>query len=188
RPLDFHQNIRAENEEEKSNVASVIATMNELMKIPTIQKGAILPDACPSGEIGQMPVGGVIAARNAIHPAMHSADICCSVMLTNVGFVPPKTILDRAHSVTHFGGGGREEFSTLPRELEEKLKSNKFLRDNTSLEFARHHLGTQGDGNHFLSVGQSARTGETILVTHHGSRGLGAYLYKQGMQVAEKFS
>ena len=187
RPLDFHQNIRAENEEEKSNVASVIATMNELMKIPTIQKGAILPDACPSGEIGQMPVGGVIAARNAIHPAMHSADICCSVMLTNMGFVPPKTVLDRAHSVTHFGGGGREEFSTLPRSLEEKLRENRYLHDDKSLELARQHLGTQGDGNHFLFVGQSDKTGETILVTHHGSRGLGAHLYGQGMKAADAF-
>lgn len=186
-PLPFHMNIRAENEEEKANVESVEATMNELMKTPTIVNGAVMPDACPSGEVGQIPVGGVVATQNAIHPAMHSADICCSVMLTNMGFIPPKTVLDVAHSVTHFGGGGRPEFSTLPRELEAKLKSNKYLRDNTSLELARHHLGTQGDGNHFLSVGQSARTGETILVTHHGSRGLGAYLYKQGMQVAEKF-
>ncbi len=186
-PLPFHMNIRADNQEETTNVESVEATMNALMKTPTIVSGAVMPDACPSGEVGQIPVGGVVATQNAIHPAMHSADICCSVMLTNVGFVPPKAVLDAAHSVTHFGGGGRPEFSTLPRELEEKLKSNKFLRDNTSLEFARHHLGTQGDGNHFLSVGQSEETGETILVTHHGSRGLGAYLYKQGMQVAEKF-
>src|SRR5699024_7327132 len=29
--------------------------------------------------------------------------------------------------------------------------------------------------------------GETMMVTHHGSRGLGAYLYKQGMKLADVF-
>ncbi len=52
---------------------------------------------------------------------------------------------------------------------------------------AQNHLGTQGDGNHFLYVGQSEQTGETILVTHHGSRGFGASLYKQGMAMADYF-
>ena len=186
-PVDYHLNIHAENEEEKSNVESVIATMDELMKTPTIQKGAVMPDACPTGEIGQIPVGGVVAAKNAIHPAMHSADICCSVMMTNMGYIPPKTVLDMAHSITHFGGGGRDKFSTLPRRLEEKLAANRYLNDEKSLHLARHHLGTQGDGNHFLYVGQSRKTGETVLVTHHGSRGLGAHLYKQGMKIADFF-
>ena len=39
----------------------------------------------------------------------------------------------------------------------------------------------------FLFVGTSRETGDTILVTHHGSRGLGAALYDQGMKVAERF-
>ena len=187
KPIDFYKNIRAEDEEEITNVESVISTMNELMKTPTIEKGAVMPDACPTGEIGQIPVGGVVAAKNAIHPAMHSADICCSVMMTNFGHVSPKTVLDFAHSVTHFGGGGRDDFSSLPKEFEEKLADNRFLNDERSLNFARQHLGTQGDGNHFLFVGQSNKTGETIMVTHHGSRGFGANLYKQGMKLADFF-
>ena len=36
------------------------------------------------------------------------------------------------------------------------------------------HFGTQGDGNHFFFVGRIASTGETALVTHHGSRKPGA--------------
>ena len=48
-------------------------------------------------------------------------------------------------------------------------------------------LGTQGDGNHFLFVGTSEKTGHTTMVTHHGSRGFGAYLYKKGMRCAEKY-
>ncbi|OON68508.1 RtcB family protein [Hymenobacter sp. CRA2] len=186
-PLPFHQNIQADTPAEAANVEQVLLTMQELMKTPTLVGGTIMPDACPTGAIGQIPVGGVAVARNAIHPAMHSADICCSVMMTNFGHLDPKKVLDTAHAVTHFGGGGRPEFSDLPRELEEQLRQNRFLNDERSRNFARFHLATQGDGNHFLYVGRSRNTGETIMVTHHGSRGLGAHLYSQGMKVAEAF-
>nr|HRK58964.1 RtcB family protein [Candidatus Kapabacteria bacterium] len=186
KPLDFYRNIRAESEEELLNVESVFMAMEQLMVTPTIVGGAVMPDACPTGE-GQIPVGGVIMARNAIHPSMHSADICCSVMMTNMGHISPKRVLDAAHAVTHFGGGGREEFSTLPKELEDKIRDNYMFHDQISLPLASQHLGTQGDGNHFLFVGQSKNTGETIMVTHHGSRGFGAHLYKKGMKIAEMF-
>ena len=187
-PLSFHKNIRAENEEEQSNVNSVMNTMYQLMKTPTLVKGAVMPDACPTGSNGQIPVGGVVAARNAIHPAMHSADVCCSVMMTNFGSADPKDVLDAAHSITHFGGGGRKDLFDMPTHLEKSIKENYFLKSERSRQLAKSHLGTQGDGNHFLYVGRSKASGETIMVTHHGSRGFGANLYKQGMKVAEAFS
>ena len=186
-PVNFHQNIKADTEEEISNLQSVLDTMQLLMKTPTIVDGAVMPDACPTGETGQIPVGGVVVAKNAIHPSMHSADICCSVMMTNFGNLSPKAVLDAAHSVTHFGGGGREDFSILPKDFDEQISANRFLSNERSKSFASHHLGTQGDGNHFLFVGQSKRTGETIMVTHHGSRGFGANLYTQGIKLAEFF-
>ena len=65
-PVDFYKNIRAETAEEISNVESVLSTMNELMKTPTLVGGAVMPDACPTGD-GQIPVGGVAVAKNAIH-------------------------------------------------------------------------------------------------------------------------
>lgn len=185
-PVSFFQNIKAETEEEILNVESVLSTMRELMLTPTLVGGAVMPDACPTGP-GQIPVGGVVIAKNAIHPSMHSADICCSVMMTNFGFSSPKKVLDFAHSITHFGGGGRTEFSEIPKEFENKLLENRFLNSERSINFAKTHLGTQGDGNHFLFVGVSKNTGETMMVTHHGSRGFGANLYTQGMKIAEFF-
>lgn len=185
-PIDFYKNIRPETEEEAFNVKMVLDTMQELMKTPTLVGGAVMPDACPTGN-GQIPVGSVVIAKNAIHPSMHSADICCSVMMSNFGMLSPKTVLDMAHSVTHFGGGGREEYSILPKEFEEKILQNKYLNSERSLNFAKSHLATQGDGNHFLFVGVSKKTGETMMVTHHGSRGFGSNLYAQGMKTAEYF-
>ena len=186
-PVPFHENIRASTAVEQANIDYVRQSMQLLMRTPTVVAGAIMPDACPAGPLGTILVGGVVAARNAIHPGMHSADICCSVMLTNLGKTDPKTVLDAAQGITHFGPGGRpvESQFALPPEILAEMQANPFLNSERSLKMAREHLGTQGDGNHFLYVGVSKNTGDTMLVTHHGSRGVGAVLYGHGMKVAE---
>lgn len=188
-PIDFKINIKAENELEETNVKSVINSMKTLMKTPTLVDGAIMPDACPTGPEGTIPVGGIAVAKNAIHPGMHSADICCSVMLTDFGDISPKVVLDAAHAVTHFGPGGRDRHSQFrfPMDLLAEIEANPFLNNQKCISAARSHLGTQGDGNHFLFVGFSKKTGKTMLITHHGSRGFGANLYARGMKVAECF-
>ncbi|MCB0760580.1 MAG: RtcB family protein [Flavobacteriales bacterium] len=188
-PVGYSVNIAAETEQEVSNVDSVLSTMNELMRTPTLVAGAIMPDACPTGGIGQIPVGGVAVAKNAIHPGMHSADICCSVMLTDFGKTDPQLVLNMAHESTHFGPGGRprgKQFR-LTSELEERFRSNPFLSSDRMISAAREFLATQGDGNHFLYVGRLASTGNTVIVTHHGSRAPGALLYRKGMEIAERF-
>ena len=189
KPANFVCNIKAENESEKDNVQKVIETMNEMLKTPTMIGGALMPDACPTGEKGIIPVGGVAIAKNAIHPGMHSADICCSVMLTDFGKIEPKLVLDAGHQHTHFGYGGRArgEQMYMSLELMEEFRSNSFLNDERLISVARSHMGTQGDGNHFMFVGISKKTGNTMLITHHGSRAPGAYLYDKGMKTAERF-
>lgn len=188
-PTEYVVNLRAENENEEDNVSKVLQTMDALMKTPTLISGAVMPDACPTGPEGQIPVGGVVVAKNAIHPGFHSADICCSVMLTDFGKVEPKLVLDAAHSVTHFGYGGRPRGEQMPmsQELMDAFRENYFLKDEQLISIARSHMGTQGDGNHFLFVGISKATGNTMMVTHHGSRAPGAKLYDMGMKVANRF-
>lgn len=187
--VPFNENIDVGHPDEDDNVAKVRETMTALMRTPTIEAGAIMPDACPAGPVGTIPVGGVAAARNAIHPGMHSADICCSVMITDLGDADPKAVLDAAQSVTHFGPGGRPQGKrfTTSLKLLDAFRENPFLNNPKLLRMAQEHMGTQGDGNHFLFVGRSRKTGRTAIVTHHGSRGPGAVLYKHGMHVAEKF-
>jgi tRNA-splicing ligase RtcB len=96
-------------------------------------------------------------------------------------------LLDAVHAVTHFGPGGRPRGQQIrpPKEIAERIDANPYLRDNMSA--AIEHFGTQGDGNHFAFVGTLKSTGETALVTHHGSRGPGARLYNRGMKIAETF-
>lgn len=188
-PVKYHVNITADSDIEKDNLQKAIETMDALCKTPTVVAAAIMPDVCPAGPVGTIPVGGVIVTKKAIHPGAHSADICCSVMLTNLGSIDPKTVLDMAEKVTHFGPGGRTSSNhfRMPKELVAEFEANPFLNSERSLKLAKEHLGTQGDGNHFLFIGKSKKTGDTIIVTHHGSRGVGALLYKTGMKVAEKF-
>lgn len=189
-PVDYQMNILPTNADELSNIESVKKTMDLIMRIPTVLKGSIMPDACPTGA-QNIPVGAVVSTINSIHPGMHSSDVCCSVMTTNLGKVDPKEVLDHAFKTTQFGPGGRKEHGGWEdllydnKYLTDRILQNYFTRDY--IEKAAKHLGTQGDGNHFLFVGISEKTGDTHIVTHHGSRGFGASVYKKGLHIAEKF-
>ncbi|MHC5307453.1 RtcB family protein [Bartonella sp. LJL80] len=184
--VPIHVNIRGENEIEQKNVENVIATMRKLAMTPVVKAAAIMPDACPTGAIGNIPVGGVVASQ-AIHPGMHSADICCSMALSVFSGVDPAALLDAVHQSTHFGPGGRARGAQVrpSNQTMQAFEDNPYLDAMTST--AIEHFATQGDGNHFAYVGQLKSTGETVLVTHHGSRAPGARLYDRGMKIANKF-
>ena len=181
--VPLHMNIEAETEAEEANVAAVTRTMREMLRTPVVTAGAVMPDACPAGPVGTIPVGGV-AVSTAIHPGMHSADICCSMAMTNYGSVDPAALLDAVQAVTHFGPGGRKAPLSMPAHVAERFEANAMLA--SKLDMAANHFATQGDGNHFAYVGTLASTGDTVLVTHHGSRAPGARLYKDAMGLAER--
>lgn len=167
----------------QDNYNNVKVVMDNIMRIPTVVSGAIMPDACPAGTIS---VGSVVGTHNAIHPAFHSADICCSVMLSEFSNGNPKDILEAAHKLTHFGPTKRDDPVEMTSWLVERVLSNSLTRP--LLESANRDFATQGDGNHFLSVGTSKEKGKVCLVTHHGSRSFGAKLYKAGMRIASRFA
>ena len=213
-PLEFAEAIRAESEEEEKNLGAVRRFMGELMRCPVVERGVILPDACPAGgEEASIPVGGAIAARRAILPGAHGSDICCSLYATFFqSRRQPSELLDDIMSVTRFGPGGRPVHDRVNHSvLEEPVWANRFLKGLE--EHARAHLADQGDGNHFAFLGEiswgegefatldaaghvqfakalreNRETGRRTLalVTHHGSRGLGAHVFKRGLQAAVK--
>lgn len=211
-PAPLAEAIEAETSEEADNVIKVRESMTELLHMPVINRGVIMPDACPvGGGPGTIPVGGAIAVENAIIPGAHSADICCSMYATFFpANHPTKEIMDHLEKVTHFGWGGRPRGDQWNSPvLDEPVWDNPLLGGLRSR--AQDFLGTQGDGNHFAYVGgiefdESQRVAlETagytdlsrwierrdgkfnVLVTHHGSRGLGADVYKRGVKAAEKW-
>lgn len=197
--------LDATTEAEKSNKDKVISAMTELLKVPVILRGSVMPDACPAGSAPcTIPVGGVIEVDNAIIPGAHSADICCSMYATfyKSNIANLSVHLDKLRGVTRFGVGGRKKSGWVHhRVLNEDVWSNSFLKGLE--EYAAKHMADQGDGNHFAYIGTVKCTaellsalntedanllqlGETynVLVTHHGSRGLGAQVYKRGLQAA----
>lgn len=186
-PAHYSQFITADTAEATQNINLVRKTMNQVMRTPYVLGGAIMPDACPSGPLGNIPVGGVVVMDNVIVPSMHSADICCSLMTTYLSkYVSPAVVLKVAKNVTHFGFGSNPLFEgQLPDSLRRRILANKITKP--LLKYAEKSLGTQGDGNHFLSVGTSRATGYTTITTHHGSRSFGAQIYREGKKIAEKF-
>lgn len=188
--IPFGQFIEPETDDEKTNVAAVLAHMDALMRVPTIERGAVMPDACPSGSaMGTIPVGGVVATKNAIHPGFHSADICCSMAISVFKRKDDASkILDAAMKASHFGIGKRTASEARQNKnlvhLVNGFESNPFLKGLE--DYAIHHFMTQGDGNHFFFVGELESTGQVAIVTHHGSRGLGGQLYKRGKAAAER--
>jgi RNA-splicing ligase RtcB len=187
--LSFSLLAEADSIEERDNIAAVENHLRELMRVPTLVGGAVLPDACPSEKtLGFIPVGGVVAAKDAIHPGMHSSDICCSVACSTFGRdADPTAILDAGMKLSHFGGGGRPRGAQHkpPADVMEAFEANRFLKPQISA--AIEHFATQGDGNHFFYVGRRRSDGQVALVTHHGSRAPGAKLYKTGMDAAQQY-
>jgi hypothetical protein len=200
--------IEATNAEEEANVAAVRAHMDELMKTPVLEQGVVMPDACPAGNApGTIPVGGAVVSR-AIHPGLHSADICCSmhVSLYDVG-LSTGAFMDALQASTRFGPGGRRPETQVADPITDEIETtrNPFLEGLEGR--AKAQLADQGDGNHFAylgamtvtptlvarlaGVGQHAlcqalqgRQQVVALVTHHGSRDLGAQVYKRGSKAA----
>lgn len=211
-PAPLAEAIEADTPEEAANVATSRQRMRELLCVPVVNRGVLMPDACPSGRAcATIPVGGAIEVANAIIPGAHSADICCSMRAT---FFAPnhdvREMMDHLQKVTHFGPGGRprgQQWSSAV--MEQPVWDNPFLSGLRSR--AQDFLGTQGDGNHFAYVGR-IRFSESqhaalaaagyeelaewivrregffnVLVTHHGSRGLGADVYKRGQIAARRW-
>ena len=184
-PLEWNELITIDesNEIEVKNLQAVREAMGVALKVPVVRAGAIMPDACPAGTA---PVGSVIASE-MIHPGLHSADICCSVACTTFeleGDPNAKALTNLAREATHFGIGINEMVLPTWRDIirDSYPEDNIFLSGLESR--AINDLGTQGDGNHFLFVGSRESDKALSLVTHHGSRSLGAQVYKRAMQLA----
>lgn len=209
-PLPFAEAIEATSKEEEKNLKAARRTMRELMACPVVEAGALMPDTCPAGSaIASIPVGGAIAVKNAIIPAAHGGDICCSMQAT-VFQAPASSsvseLMDQLVSITRFGPGGRRPDDQVSHAVtSEAVWENPFLRGFEN--YARIHLADQGDGNHFAFLGRLDTGGDMlrqleeagyedtfaklapdqsyhVLITHHGSRGLGARVYQRGLEAA----
>jgi len=163
--------------------------MDIAMKSPVSVAGALMPDAHQGYGL---PIGGVLATRNAIIPYGVGVDIGCRMALS-IFDIPEKHYFGKDAmykreliAFTKFGAG--REFRSLERADHEVLESEDFnstpfLKNLHGKAWAQ--LGTSGGGNHFVEWGiiDFAERDEILnidkgryvaLLTHSGSRGFGA--------------
>ncbi len=170
--------------------------MELAMRLPVTVAGALMPDAHAGYGL---PIGGVLAVENAVIPYAVGVDIGCRMSLTV--FNEKADYLKRySHQIkealknfTHFGMEGglpfAQEHEVLEREEFEKTALLKKLHGK-----AFRQLGTSGGGNHFVEFGEIDLKENNVLnlpagsylalLSHSGSRGLGAEIATHYSQIA----
>ncbi|GAA3594567.1 RtcB family protein [Flavivirga amylovorans] len=171
----------------------------DALKLPIAVAGALMPDAHTGYGL---PIGGVLATENAVIPYGVGVDIGCRMCLT-IYPVKASYLKGKQHQLenilsdhTKFGMYEthdkkhdheifeRQEFNDIPMLKRLKVKAFK-------------QLGTSGGGNHFVEFGVVSITetdnqwqlkpGDYIgMLSHSGSRGLGANIAKHYTYLATK--
>ncbi len=160
--------------------------METAMRLPVTVAGALMPDA----HVGYgLPIGGVLATDNAVIPYAVGNDIGCRMALSLYD-VDTRRLTGEAERFRNLllenSRFGREEFSDpwddaiLADAAFKEIPIVKSLHDR-----ARRQIGSSGGGNHFVEFGEvelldadnefGLPPGKYLgLLTHSGSRGLGA--------------
>lgn len=165
--------------------------MDMAMRIPVATKGALMPDAHPTG-FQSLPVGGVLATENAVIPAAVGVDIGCRMHLSVLPVAPEVATVDLLSHLlnthTRFGQGARfekSERSEHPIMDDSRWDEMEITRGVKDRGYAQ--LGSSGGGNHFVEFGWFTplegieayfgllKKGATYLaiLSHSGSRGVG---------------
>jgi len=173
-----------------------IIQMDMCMRLPVAVAGALMPDA-HSGY--GLPVGGVLAADNAVIPYGVGVDIGCRMALTifdaRADFLrknsyQSKTVLTEN---TQFGvGNNSKQFNDHPILEHADFGATPLLRKLQG--HAKMQLGSSGSGNHFVELGVvelddenpfQLPAGDYVgLLSHSGSRGMGAEIARVYTQIA----
>lgn len=175
--------------------------MNIAMKLPVTIAGALMPDAHQGYGL---PIGGVLATQNAIIPYGVGVDIGCRMALS-VFDIPETHFLDHrstykrelmAHTAFGAGIGFKGKDRAYNHVLDRKeFEMNGLLRGLKDKAFAQ--LGSSGGGNHFVEWGiidfekkdgilGIGKGRYLALLTHSGSRGLGATLAGHYTRIAKE--
>jgi tRNA-splicing ligase RtcB len=176
--------------------SSAVNQMEVAMKLPVTLGGALMPDAHQGYGL---PIGGVLAVKNAVIPYGVGVDIGCRMCLT--AYPLDEVFLKKEwHNLkkllqenTCFG---REVFKrpmddeVLDRKLFDEITVLKNLKDRAAMQ-----IGSSGSGNHFVEFGLIDLPGGNewklaagkylAVLSHSGSRGLGAEIARHYTKLAK---
>lgn len=160
--------------------------MDIAMKLPVTLAGALMPDAHQGYGL---PIGGVLATRNAVIPYGVGVDIGCRMCMTL--YALPLSMLDEKKDAlkkmllnnTQFGKATFKK--PKDHEIFERKEFSEIGIVKQMKDRAWQQIGSSGGGNHFVEFGiveivhqvneHNLAPGQYLAVlSHSGSRGLGA--------------
>jgi tRNA-splicing ligase RtcB len=164
--------------------AAAVEQMVNACNLPVAVRGALMPDA----HVGYgLPIGGVLATRNAVIPYAVGVDIACRVKLS-VYDLPvaeierePERLKRAIDDETRFGIGASFKNRRRHDVMDEDWSVTETTSRNKDKAWAQ--LGTSGSGNHFVEFGSFRVDHDRLgipagaylaLLSHSGSRGTGA--------------
>jgi len=147
---------------------------------------ALMPDA--HGGYG-VPIGAVVALKNAVSPSMVGMDIACGVVAvptyaSDLDMETVKEIIGGIRKVVPVGFNHHDKIqdSTL---LPQCPWNSRVVEDQFAS--AERQIGTLGGGNHFIEI-QRSNAGQIWIMIHSGSRNVGYKVAKHYMKVAAKLN
>ena len=163
---------------------NAVEQMERAAQLPVAVRGALMPDA----HLGYgLPIGGVLATRNAVIPYAVGVDIACRMKLSVIDL--PLAVLETQQDrlirsieeETRFGIAAhfveKREHDVLDEDWNVSPITRKFK------DKAWSQLGSSGSGNHFVEFGVFTLERDDLgleagrylaLLSHSGSRGTGA--------------
>ena len=175
---------------------SALEQIQNACKLPIAVAGALMPDA----HVGYgLPIGGVLATRDAVIPYAVGVDIACRMKMTVLDLPLEAIAEDQSRFArvlereTRFGVGA--EFKT--KRQHEVMDADWQVTPLTARlkDRAWAQLGTSGSGNHFVEFGQLSVSNDGVglprgeylaLLSHSGSRGTGAQIAQHYSKVARQ--
>ncbi len=166
--------------------AGAIKQMDTAMRLPVSIAGALMPDAHQGYGL---PIGGVLATRNAVIPYGVGVDIgcrmCMSIFDIPAGYVETEKedLIKMLVNNTMFGRATfkkPKDHEIISSPLFSEIEILRGLKDRAYAQ-----LGSSGGGNHFVEFGivevvdpnneWNIAPGKYLsLLSHSGSRGMGA--------------
>jgi tRNA-splicing ligase RtcB len=163
--------------------AQALQQMDNACNLPVSVAGALMPDA----HMGYgLPIGGVLATRNAVIPYAVGMDIACRMKMTVLDM--PVSMIRGAEgrlrkaikAETRFGVGSCFEHRRDHGVMDEDWSVSPITARNR--DKAWQQLGSSGSGNHFVEFGELTLESDDLglkagkylaLLSHSGSRGAG---------------
>ena len=174
--------------------ADALKQVANLANHPVVVKHiALMPD-CHVGY--GIPIGGVIACKNALIPNAVGVDIGCGVCAVKTNLpsseINKETIQKILNTLKRSVPIG-ENAHKSPQKWDgfENILRRPAGLDNSSWDLAKCNLGTLGGGNHFIEI-QHGNDGFIWLMIHSGSRNLGyriaEYYHKLAIEIDKKYN